>query len=148
MYVIGSTGASKTSLLATLIMRFTKAYPESVTVMIDPNGDFIDQLASETADYEKLIYLHPVQATISTNPLSIPEGIPKEQAELLAKSNVKEIFEQLFALKACAVYVEYLVINALKILYMKTRSPTFSDFYNVILKLRSGELNLPISDSL
>ncbi|BBL48341.1 ATP-binding protein [Metallosphaera sedula] len=148
MYVIGGTGAGKTSFLATLITRFMKTYPESVVVLIDPNGDFAEQLASSMADYEKLIYVDPVQTTISVNPLSIPEGIPHEQAELLAESNVKEIFEQLFALKAGAVYVEYVIINALKILYMKTRNPTFSDLYNVILKLRSGELDLPINDPL
>ncbi|BDB97456.1 helicase HerA domain-containing protein [Saccharolobus caldissimus] len=148
MYVIGGTGAGKTSFLGTLMTHFMKAYPESVTVLIDPNGDFAEQLASTMADYEKLIYVDPVQTTIAVNPLSIPDGIPKDQAELLAESNVKEIFEQLFALKAGAVYVEYVIINALKILYMKTRNPTFSDLYNIILKLRSGELDLPINDPL
>ncbi|BDC00276.1 helicase HerA domain-containing protein [Saccharolobus caldissimus] len=148
MYVIGGTGAGKTSFLGTLITHFMKTYPESVVVLIDPNGDFAEQLASSMADYEKLIYVDPVQTTVSVNPLSIPEGIPHEQAELLAESNVKEIFEQLFALKAGAVYVEYVIINALKILYMKTRNPTFSDLYNIILKLRSGELDLPINDPL
>jgi len=146
MYVIGGTGAGKTSFLATLITRFMKTYPESVVVLIDPNGDFAEQLASEMADYEKLIYVDPVQATIAVNPLSIPDGIPRDQAELLAESNIKEIFEQLFALKAGAVYVEYVIINALKILYMKSRSPTFADLYNIILKLRTGELDLPVSD--
>jgi len=146
MYVIGGTGAGKTSFLATLITRFMKTYPESVVVLIDPNGDFAEQLASEMADYKKLIYVDPVQATIAVNPLSIPDGIPRDQAELLAESNIKEIFEQLFALKAGAVYVEYVIINALKILYMKSRSPTFADLYNIILKLRTGELDLPVSD--
>jgi hypothetical protein len=146
MYVIGGTGAGKTSFLATLITRFMKTYPENVVVLIDPNGDFAEQLASEMADYEKLIYVDPVQATIAVNPLSIPDGIPREQAELLAESNIKEIFEQLFALKAGAVYVEYVIINALKILYMKSRSPTFADLYNIIMKLRTGELDLPVSD--
>jgi Cdc6-like AAA superfamily ATPase len=146
MYVIGGTGAGKTSFLATLITRFMKTYPESVVVLIDPNGDFAEQLASEMADYEKLIYVDPVQVTIAVNPLSIPDGIPRDQAELLAESNIKEIFEQLFALKAGAVYVEYVIINALKILYMKSRSPTFADLYNIILKLRTGELDLPVSD--
>jgi len=42
--------------------------------------------------------------------------------------------------------VEYVIINALKILYMKSRSPTFADLYNIILKLRTGELDLPVSD--
>ncbi|BDC18226.1 DUF87 domain-containing protein [Acidianus sp. HS-5] len=146
MYVIGGTGAGKTSFLGTLITNFMKAYPESVVVLIDPNGDFAEQLASEMANYEKLIYVDPVQATVAVNPLSIPDGIPKDQAELLAESNVKEIFEQLFALKAGAVYVEYVIINALKILYMKSRNPTFADLYDIILKLRSGELDLPVND--
>ncbi|MEM4114660.1 type IV secretion system DNA-binding domain-containing protein (plasmid) [Sulfolobus tengchongensis] len=145
-YIIGGTGAGKTSAIATIVTRFMKAYPESVTVIVDPNGDFAEQLASSMADYEKLIYVDPAQATVSVNPLSLPDEIPQDQALLLAESNVKEIFEQLFSLKAGAVYVEYIVINALKILYMKTRSPTFRDLYNVIMKLRSGEIDLPVKD--
>jgi len=85
MYVIGGTGAGKTSFLATLITRFMKSSPESVVVLIDPNGDFAEQLASEMADCEKLIYVDPVQATIAVNPLSIPDGIPRDQAELVSR---------------------------------------------------------------
>ena len=146
MYVIGGTGAGKTSFLATLITRFLKTYPESMVVVIDPNGEFAEQLASSMADYEKLIYVDPVEVTVSVNPLSIPEGIKKDQALLLAESNVKEIFEQLFALKSSAVYVEYVITNAMKILYSKTRSPTFADLYNIIMKLRTGEIDIEVDD--
>jgi len=146
MYVIGRTGAGKTTFIKTLLVNFMKKYPNSVGVVVDPNGDLAEELATYYKDYDKLIYVDPVEATVSVNPLSIPKGLPKDQAFLLAESNVKEIFTQLFALKESAVYVNYIIINALKLLYMKTTSPTFSDLYNIIMKLRSGELDLPIDD--
>ncbi|MFP3203739.1 MAG: type IV secretion system DNA-binding domain-containing protein, partial [Sulfolobus sp.] len=146
MYVIGRTGAGKTTFIKTLLINFMKKYPNSVGVVIDPNGDFAEELVTYYKDYDKLVYVDPVEATVAVNPLSIPKGLPKDQAFLLAESNVKEIFTQLFALKESAVYVNYVIINALKLLYMRTTSPTFSDLYNIIMKLRSGELDLPIDD--
>ena len=146
MYVIGRTGAGKTTFIKTLLINFMKKYPNSVGVVIDPNGDFAEELVTYYKDYNKLVYVDPVEATVAVNPLSIPKGLPKDQAFLLAESNVKEIFTQLFALKESAVYVNYVIINALKLLYMRTTSPTFSDLYNIIMKLRSGELDLPIDD--
>jgi hypothetical protein len=147
-YVIGGTGAGKTSALATIFTRFMEKYNDSVGVIIDPNGDFAEQIATYYGDYEKLIYVDPEVAIISVNPLSMPKEIDRDQALVLAESNVDEIFTQLFALKESSVYVKYVVENALKILYMKTNSPTFTDLYNVILKLRSGEIDLPLDDPL
>ena len=147
-YVIGGTGAGKTSALATIFTRFMKHYPENVGVIIDPNGDFAEQLATYYADYDKLIYVDPEAAMISVNPLSVPQQIDKDQALVLAESNVDEIFTQLFALKESAVYVKYVIENALKLLYMKTYSPTFTDLYNIILKLRTGEIDIPSNDPL
>ncbi|WP_016731335.1 type IV secretory system conjugative DNA transfer family protein [Saccharolobus islandicus] len=147
-YVIGGTGAGKTSALATIFTRFMKHYQESVGVIIDPNGDFAEQLATYYADYEKLIYVDPETAIISVNPLSVPQQIDRDQALVLAESNVDEIFTELFALKESAVYVKYVIENALKLLYMKTYSPTFTDLYNVILKLRTGEIDIPSTDPL
>ena len=147
-YVIGGTGAGKTSALATIFTRFMKHYPENVGVIIDPNGDFAEQLATYYADYDKLIYVDPEAAMISVNPLAVPQQIDKDQALVLAESNVDEIFTQLFALKESAVYVKYVIENALKIIYMKTYSPTFTDLYNIILKLRTGEIDIPSNDPL
>jgi hypothetical protein len=145
-YIIGGTGAGKTSALATVFTRFMKHYQDSVGVIIDPNGDFAEQLATYYADYDKLIYVDSETATISVNPLTVPKEIDREQALVLAESNVDEIFSQLFALKESAVYVKYVIENALKILYMRSNSPTFTDLYNIIMKLRAGEIDLPSSD--
>jgi len=145
-YVIGGTGAGKTSALATIFIRFMERYNDSVGVIIDPNGDFAEQLATHYANYEKLIYVDPEYASISVNPLAVPKEIDRDQALVLAESNVDEIFTQLFALKESAVYVKYVIENALKLLYMKSHSPTFSDLYNIIMKLRTGEIDLPLND--
>ena len=80
--------------------------------------------------------------------MAVPQQIDKDQALVLAESNVDEIFTQLFALKESAVYVKYVIENALKLLYMKTYSPTFTDLYNIILKLRTGEIDIPSNDPL
>ncbi|XAF01995.1 hypothetical protein AAGT10_14810 (plasmid) [Sulfolobus tengchongensis] len=104
---------------------------------MDPNGDFAEQLASSMADYEKLIYVDPAQATVSVNPLSLPDEIPQDQALLLAESNVKEIFEQLFSLKAGAVCRIYRH-KRIKDLVHENKESHIPDLYNVIMKLRSG----------
>ncbi|WP_338601371.1 DUF87 domain-containing protein [Sulfolobus tengchongensis] len=150
-YIIGGTGAGKTSSMRMILKRLKEAYPDIVEIIIDPHGDFAEEMVSFYSSYtnkfnpdEQLFYFHPIEAPVSINPLALPKLPNVEQAVLLGFSNVMEIFEKLFMLKESAVYVKYVIQNSLSILYQKTPEPTFYDLYKVIISLRNGTLDLPI----
>lgn len=150
-YVIGGTGAGKTSSMRMLLKRLKEAYPDIVEIIIDPHGDFAEEMVSFYSNYtnkfnpdEQLFYFHPIEAPITINPLALPKLPNVEQAMLLGFSNVMEIFEKLFMLKESAVYVKYIIQNSLAILYQKTPEPTFYDLYKIIVSLRNGTLDLPV----
>jgi len=145
-YVIGGTGAGKTTTIISLITAIKKAYNNTIIMIFDPHGDMAEEVASYFADDEKLIYFHPVESGISINPLALPNIPNKEQALLLGFSNVMEIFEKLFGLKDTAVYVKYIIQVSMQLLYSKTPEPTFRDLYRIIYKLRTGEIDLPVDD--
>jgi len=151
-YIIGGTGAGKTSTMRILLKRIREAYPKIITVIMDPHGDFAEEMLSFYANYhnnfdpdKQLFYFHPVEAPISVNPIALPKLPNAQQALLLGFANVMEIFEKLFALKEGAVYVKYIIQNALQLLYQKNPEPTFRDLYNIIIGLRNGTLDLPIN---
>ncbi|BBG24113.1 type IV secretion system DNA-binding domain-containing protein [Sulfuracidifex tepidarius] len=145
-YIIGGTGAGKTTTIISLITSIRKAYNNAIIMIFDPHGDMAEEVASYFADNENLIYFHPVEAPLSINPLALPNLPNKEQALLLGFSNVMEIFEKLFGLKDTAVYVKYIIQVSMQLLYSKTPEPTFRDLYRIIYKLRTGEIDLPVDD--
>ncbi|WP_244263111.1 helicase HerA domain-containing protein [Saccharolobus islandicus] len=128
-YIIGGTGAGKTTTIISLITAIKKAYNNAIIMIFDPHGDMAEEVASYFADDEKLIYFHPVESAISINPLALPNIPNREQALLLGFSNVMEIFEKLFGLKDTAVYVKYIIQVSMQLLYSKTPEPTFRDLY-------------------
>ncbi len=151
-YVIGGTGAGKTSTLRILLKRIREAYPKTIEVILDPHGDFAEEMLSFYTNYsnnfdpdKQLYYFHPIEAPISINPIALPKLPNAQQAMLLGFANVMEIFEKLFTLKEGAVYVKYIIQNALQLLYQKNPEPTFHDLYNIIIGLRNGTLDLPIN---
>jgi len=145
-YIIGGTGAGKTTTIISLITSIKKTYSNAIIMVFDPHGDMAEEVASYFADSDNLIYFHPVESGISINPLALPNLPNREQALLLGFSNVMEIFEKLFGLKDTAVYVKYIIQVSLQLLGSKTPEPTFKNLYEVIHKLRKGEIDLPIDD--
>jgi DNA helicase HerA-like ATPase len=151
-YIIGKTGAGKTSTMRILIKRIKETNPDAIIVLMDPHGDVARELLSFFATYKtdkfdpekQLFYFHPIDAPIAINPLALPKLPNIEQAKLIGFGNTMEIFNRLFVLKEGAVYVKYVIQSALQLLYQKTSEPTFYDLYRVILGLRKGTIDLPI----
>nr|WP_234090465.1 type IV secretion system DNA-binding domain-containing protein [Sulfolobus islandicus] len=151
-YIIGKTGAGKTSAIRILIKRIKETNPDAIIVLMDPHGDVARELLSFFATYKtdkfdlerQLFYFHPIDAPIAINPLALPKLPNIEQAKLIGFGNTMEIFNRLFVLKEGAVYVKYVIQSALQLLYQKTSEPTFYDLYRIILGLRKGTIDLPI----
>jgi len=151
-YIIGKTGAGKTSTMRILIKRIKETNPDAIIVLMDPHGDVARELLSFFATYKtdkfdpekQLFYFHPIDAPVAINPLALPKLPNIEQAKLIGFGNTMEIFNRLFVLKEGAVYVKYVIQSALQLLYQKTSEPTFYDLYRVILGLRKGTIDLPI----
>jgi DNA helicase HerA-like ATPase len=137
-YIIGSTGSGKTNLLRVLVDGLRRSDPESVIVVLDPHGDLAPSVA---AKYEGSVYFHPTRSPFTMNPLRLPSFGEAEQAKLLGISNLMEIFEKVFWLGESAVYVRYILQNAMHALYSMTAEPTFTDLYRMILLLRNGEID-------
>jgi len=141
-YIIGATGSGKTNALRLLVKNLVDRGSGAV-VVLDPHGDLADSVAAYYAEQgARLTYFHPTLAPFSVNPLRLPNLASPEQARLLAMSNLMEMFTRVFWLGENAVYVKYILQNAMNALYSMKENPTFADVYRVILALHDGEFDI------
>jgi len=142
LYVIGQSGSGKTTFLKTLVHGLTEQRPGAV-IVIDPHGDFAEEIAREIPD---AVYLHPIDSPFAFNPLDLPPHLDRDLAITLATDALLGLFTNVFKLLENAVNVRYLLRVVLRYLYTKTDSPTLGMMYKTILMLYSGALNLEIED--
>jgi len=142
-YIIGATGSGKTNALRLIARKLIERNAGAV-VVLDPHGELADTIAAFFG--ERALYFHPTLSPFSVNPLKLPKLSSSDQARLLALSNLMEMFTKVFWLGENAVFVKYILQNAMNALYEKTDEPTFSDVYHTILALRDGTLQLSGSD--
>lgn len=142
LYVIGQSGSGKTTFLKTLVHGLAEQRPGAV-IVIDPHGDFAEEIAREIPD---AVYLHPIDSPFAFNPLDLPPHLDRDLAITLATDALLGLFTNVFKLLENAVNVRYLLRVVLRYLYTKTDSPTLGMMYKTILMLYSGALNLEIED--
>jgi|Deesub1362B_J571_1020462.scaffolds.fasta_scaffold00101_71 hypothetical protein len=142
LYTIGQSGSGKTTFLKTLVHRMREK-ADGAIVIIDPHGDFAEEVAREIPD---AIYLHPIDSPFGLNPLDLPMYLDKDLAITLATDALLGLFTNVFKLLENAVNVRYLLRVVLRYLYSKTLNPTLGMMYKTILMLYSGLLNFDIDD--
>jgi len=142
LYVIGQSGSGKTTFLKTLVHGLAEQRPGAI-IVIDPHGDFAEEIAREIPD---AVYLHPIDSPFAFNPLDLPPHLDRDLAITLATDALLGLFTNVFKLLENAVNVRYLLRVVLRYLYTKTDSPTLGMMYKTILMLYSGALNLEIDD--
>jgi hypothetical protein len=111
MYVIGKTGAGKSSLLETMILQDIRN-GEGLTV-IDPHGDLVEKIAASIPDHRRndVVYFNvpdPGQP-FGYNPLK--HVAPERRS--LAASGLLEAFHKLWGEKAWGQRLEYILRNAI-----------------------------------
>jgi ABC-type oligopeptide transport system ATPase subunit len=100
-YIVGKTGSGKSELLKVLIWQYILKDNKGL-VVIDPNGDFAEQVAKFNENYpshrrKKLVYIDPYLSKPHTpilNPFQIPDM--SEYGIDLATQELAHTFEQIF----------------------------------------------------
>lgn len=104
-YLVGATGYGKTELLKALIHSYVTE-PSAAVVVIDPAGDFVQQLARwpEFVGSDRLVYFHPTLGrgvTPTINPLQTPFASDTSEKAVRAKQVIAQqllaAFEQVIA---------------------------------------------------
>lgn len=100
-YIVGKTGSGKSELMKTLIWQYILKDDKGL-VVIDPNGDFAEQIAKFNENYprnrrDKLVYIDPYLSKNHIpvlNPFEIPDM--SEYGIDLATQELSHTFEQIF----------------------------------------------------
>jgi len=87
-----------------------------------------------------------LKSPFGVNPLDLPHAESRDHAVTIAIDILLEIFKDVLRLTDSAVNVKYILQVLLRMLYMKTDSPTMRDIYEAVLLLRSGELEIDAED--
>mgnify|MGYP001290732032 CR=1 FL=1 len=98
-YVVGGTGSGKSELIKVLVHRYLVNHTDKATVVLDPHGDMVRQIARfrEFQNPERLLYLDPLLQngqTFTINPLQPPAGSTRQEREVIAQQ-LAGAFEEL-----------------------------------------------------
>ncbi|ALL00758.1 hypothetical protein Pyrde_0708 [Pyrodictium delaneyi] len=144
-YVIGSTGAGKSTFLLNLVLRLWETGRGAVFV-IDPHGDLVRDILERVPSLERVYYLDARRRDFAVNPL-VPPPIPdRELARAVAVDNTVKVMEKVLRLPETAVNVKFIVRTLLQVLYARGGVPTFEQLFEAVLALYGGELELDLGD--
>ena len=100
-YITGKSGSGKSELLKVLIHSYARPSYKGGVVVIDPHGDFAEQVACfpEIANSGRLVYINPVLSPYCSptiNPFDIPDRSILSVA--IYTEQIIKVFERLFSL--------------------------------------------------
>ncbi len=146
-WVIGRTGAGKSTFLVNLALRLWEA-GRGLVVVIDPHGDLARDIVEAAPSLDHVYYLEPERKPFGVNPLDLPRLEDEQLARSLVIDNTVAILEKALRLPETAVNVKLIVATLLGALYDRTRSPTLGQLFDAIVALYRGELELESEDPL
>ncbi|MGQ9469762.1 MAG: type IV secretory system conjugative DNA transfer family protein, partial [Nitrososphaerales archaeon] len=141
IYIIGSSGTGKTSLLVNVIAQAQeKGYCVHV---IDPHGDMAYDLVECLPErLDDIIFLDPLKVRFSVNPFELsPYRDEYERAMLIERiiGQIVELMKRIFGARYWGPSLNRTFQNVVRTLYSRDDSPTFEDILNVLLGRTKAE---------
>ena len=142
MWIMGGSGTGKTTFLKNLIyqVRNSRFKNEVAFIIIDPHGDFSEEVLRQDPDPSSIYYIDFAHTNIAINPLELPKYSDENERDLLVEHKISElmkILENLFGVTLKkAPRLSWILQMSLRYLYSITDALTFRDLYTLILRLR------------
>jgi DNA-binding MarR family transcriptional regulator len=142
IYIIGSSGTGKTSLLVNIIAQAQeKGYCVHV---IDPHGDMAYDLVECLPErLDEIIFLDPLKVRFSVNPFELPPYSNEyERAMLIERiiGQIIEVMKRIFGERYWGPSLNRTFQNVVRTLYVRDDSPTFKDILDVLLgRFKDGD---------
>ncbi|MGQ9469666.1 MAG: type IV secretion system DNA-binding domain-containing protein, partial [Nitrososphaerales archaeon] len=135
IYMIGSSGTGKTSLLVNMIAQAQeKGYCVHV---IDPHGDVAYDLVECLPErLDDIIFLDPLKVRFSVNPFELPPYRDEyERAMFIERiiGQIVELMKRIFGTRYWGPSLNRTFQNVVRTLYSRDDSPTFEDIRDVLL---------------
>jgi len=135
VYIIGSSGTGKTSLLVNIIAQAQeKRYCVHV---IDPHEDMAYDLVECLPErLDDIIFLDPLRVRFSINPFELPPYRDEyERAMLIERiiGQIVEVMKRIFGERYWSPSLNRTFQNVVRTLYQRDDRPTFEDILNVLL---------------
>jgi len=155
IYLLGSTGSGKTSLIRVIAKGLEEANRtgefSSSFIFIDVKGDdsykFLAQF--DSLDPEKVHFLDPILTSFSVNPLELPphNAENRERVVSVYVGFLMKIFEEWYqAEPAKAPRMLRILKSLIYYLYRKSDSPTILDLFDLVLRIQKGDDPVLLSD--
>lgn len=141
-YVVGQTGAGKTTLFLEMVDEWLKTPNPPAIVYIDPKGDDGIKLLKYIPLNEKTVYLNPVTTEFALNPLELPPYDPKSRDRIMGlwiSLFMRMIEEWYGSSPATAPRMLRIMRSVLRALYEMSDSPTLADLYTFANRMQKGE---------
>ena len=135
IYITGSSGTGKTSLLINMIAQAQKkGYCVHV---IDPHGDMAYDLVECLPERPNdIIFLDPLKVRFSLNPFELPPYRDAYERAMLAEriiGQIVELMKRIFGKRYWGPSLNRTFQNVVRTLYQRNDSPTFEEILNVLL---------------
>ena len=135
IYIIGSSGTGKTSLLVNMVAQAQeKGYCVHV---IDPHGDMAYDLVECLPErLEEMIFLDPLKVRFSINPFELPPYRDEYERAMLVEriiGQIVDVMKRIFGARYWGPSLNRTFQNVARTLYLRDDSPTFEDILNVLL---------------
>jgi hypothetical protein len=151
VYIIGSTGSGKSTLIRNLykhleLANHTGALKNSL-IYIDVKGEdstlFLRQCEKSSFDNDLITYLDINKTNFGINLLELPKYGKNDRDIVVSRTvgHILEMFKEFYSQQQTFVQLERILRLLLHYLYSNTDAPTLLDLYEIIVRLQRGGRN-------
>ena len=151
VYILGSTGSGKSTLIRNLYKHLEIANHSNTLqnslIYIDVKGEdsilFLRQCEKLSLDDDLITYLDINKTNFGVNLLELPKHDEKDRDMVVSRTvgHVIEMFKEFYAQQQTFVQLERILRLLLHYLYSNTDVPTLLDLYEIIARLQLGGRN-------
>jgi len=151
MYILGSTGSGKSTLIRNLYKHLENANRfdtlSNSLIYIDVKGEdsklFLRQCEKSSLDNDLVTYLDINKVNFGINLLELPKYEEKDRDVVVSRTvgHILEMFKEFYSQQQTFVQLERILRLLLHYLYSNTDTPTLLDLYEIISRLQRGGRN-------